>query len=718
MAYSDPVEKHHRLLPAQKKALQKLGIRTIGDLLLHLPTRYVSSGGAHQIQALDEGVHASIFAEVVKAETRKTFRGGMPTGELTVRDASGTLKALWFRQPYIAKMHPVGTYVKLDGIVKRRGKDWTMVNPHVETISALPNTVHGTLFEEREGVQTVEEILYPVYPESRGITSKWFFHAIDRALGTRTHEEMPEMIPQETLEKYNLPTLGTAIVWVHRPQKASHAESARKRFAFQEIFLIQLMRQKARALYQEHKAYTIPNAHQEAALFTKRLPFPLTPAQESAVASITKDLGSTKPMLRLLEGDVGSGKTAVAAAVASAVIASRPKGQPLQVAYMCPTEILAQQQFESFIKYFKHTGVQVGLLTGNGAKKFPSKVSPDGTTSVSRAQLLKWVASGEMPILVGTHALIQKRVKWKSLALAVIDEQHRFGTSQRGALAGKSAIAPHVLSMTATPIPRTLALTLYGDLDLSVIDTMPPGRKPIVTEIVLTTKRTATEEKIRTAMKEGRQVYVICPRIDEPDPEKEMAIQAKSVREEAKRLKDKVFPQARIAILHSKMKPTEKEHIMEEFSRGTVDVLVSTSVVEVGVNVPNATIIVIEGAERFGLAQLHQLRGRVLRGTHQAYCYLYAEAKSEKTKERLKAVVEAKNGFELAERDLTLRGTGDLAGDKQWGISDIGMEAIRNLKMVEAARTEAETILRIDPTLAKHPTLSSYIERNGAVHLE
>jgi ATP-dependent DNA helicase RecG len=323
-----------------------------------------------------------------------------------------------------------------------------------------------------------------------------------------------------------------------------------------------------------------------------------------------------------------------------------------------------------------------------------------------------------MPILVGTHALIQKRVKWKSLALAVIDEQHRFGTAQRGALAEKSDVAPHILSMTATPIPRTLALTLYGDLDLSIIDAMPPGRKPIITEIILPTKRLTTDEKIRTALKEGRQVYVICPRIDEPDPEKEMAIQAKSVRTEAKRLKESVFPDATIAILHSKMKPREKQRTMKEFSEGDINILVSTSVVEVGVNVPNATIIVIEGAERFGLAQLHQLRGRVLRGTHQAYCYLYAEAKSNKTTERLRAVVEARNGFELAERDLALRGSGELAGDRHWGISDIGMEAIRNLKMVEAARTEAEAILTSDPELKLHPSLRIFIERANTMHLE
>ncbi len=712
MSPNDPISKHHRLTPLHRKALEKLGIYTITDLLLHLPSRYVSSSGACTITGLREGEHATILGEVIKAETKKTFRGRMPTGELTIRDTSGTLKASWFRQPYIAKMHPIGTYVKLDGVAKMRGTGWAMANPHIEKISALPGEVRGTLFEG--GGQ--EPTLTPVYPESQGISSRWIFHALDRVFSEKVHEQVEDMIPEDVLKRYNLPSLGTALIWIHRPQKESHAESARKRFAFQEIFLIQLMRHSARLRYQEHEAYTIPNAQQESSIFAKKLPFPLTPAQQQAIASITKDLSSTRPMLRLLEGDVGSGKTAVAAAVAASVIASRPKGQPLQVAYMCPTEILAEQQFKSFIQYFRHTGIQVGLLTGSGAVKFPSKISPDGTTPISRAQMLRWVAAGEIPVLVGTHALIQSKVKWKSLALAVIDEQHRFGTAQRGALVQKSTIAPHVLSMTATPIPRTLALTLYGDLDLSVIDSMPPGRKPIITEIVPQDKRNVTEEKIRQALQEGRQVYIICPRIDEPDPEKEMAIQAKSVKEEAKRLKERVFPDCRIDILHSKMKPPEKQKVMDKFLKGSIDVLVATSVVEVGVNVPNATIIVIEGAERFGLAQIHQLRGRVLRGTHQAYCYLYADAKSEKTQERLRAVVEAKNGFELAERDLAQRGSGGIAGEKQWGISDIGMEAIRNIKMVEAARNEAEHLLTKDPLLVHHPLLASYTEKH--IHLE
>ncbi len=350
-------------------------------------------------------------------------------------------------------------------------------------------------------------------------------------------------------------------------------------------------------------------------------------------------------MSRLLEGDVGSGKTAVAAATTYAVMVSRPTH--LQTAYMCPTEILATQHFESFIQYFSYMPVQIGLITGSGCRKFPSKVNPKGWTDISRAQLLKWVANGEIAVLIGTHALIQKTVEFKHLAYVIIDEQHRFGMAQRAKLVKKNTTspAPHLLSMTATPIPRTLALTMYGDLDLTLLDQSPAGRKPIITELVRPQERQPMYEKIRAELESGRQLYVICPRINEPDPDMEAAIIAKSVKEEAKRLKESVFPEYEIGILHSKMTPAEKDRIMQEFKAGKIHILCATSVVEVGVNVPNATVIIIEGAERFGLAQLHQLRGRVLRSSHQAYCYVFTETTSTKSIDRLKALQSAKKRF-------------------------------------------------------------------------
>ena len=436
-------------------------------------------------------------------------------------------------------------------------------------------------------------------------------------------------------------------------------------------------------------------------------------------------------MNRLLEGDVGSGKTAVAATAAYVTVNTRPNGQNfgnLQVAYMAPTEILANQHFYSFIQYFVNTGVQIGLITGSGCKKFPSKINPKDATTISRAQLLKWVVNGEIPILIGTHALIQKTVKFKNLALVVIDEQHRFGTAQRRKLVRKDNIAPHLLSMTATPIPRTLALTIYGDLDLSLLDEMPPGRKEIITEIITPDKRGETYEKVRSELKSGRRAYVICPRIFEAeDPYLASPLargrggggEMRAVTTEAKRLKKEVFREYEIGVLHSKMSKEKKEGMMREFVNGKINILCATSVVEVGVNVENATVIIIEGAERFGLAQLHQLRGRVLRSTHQAYCYIFADAKSVKTLERLKALKTAKNGFELAELDLTLRGAGELSGTKQWGITDLGMEAIKNIKMVEAARTEATRLISEDPELSKYPLLKSKVkEKVSEFHFE
>jgi ATP-dependent DNA helicase RecG len=357
-------------------------------------------------------------------------------------------------------------------------------------------------------------------------------------------------------------------------------------------------------------------------------------------------------------------------------------------------------------------------LTGSTCKKFPSKVDPKSATTVSKAQLLKWVANGEIPILIGTHSLIYKSVQFKHLALGIVDEQHRFGTKQRAKLANKEGFAPHFLSMTATPIPRTLALTIYGDLDLTLLDQMPAGRKPIITEIVTPDKRDKTYDLIKEKMAEGRQLYVICPRIDEPDPDKEFALQTKSVKAEAQRLKREVFKDKTIDILHSKMTKDEKEKVMEKFSNGKIDILVATSVVEVGVNVPNATMIIIEGAERFGLAQLHQLRGRVIRSNHQAYCFILSETKSAKSVERLTALKTAKNGFELSELDLKLRGSGELSGMKQWGVSDLGMEAIKNIKMVEAARKEATDLVEENKLEKLTKTKNELDRRALKIHFE
>ncbi len=760
MKLSDPLEvKFPRMDLEQKKALRRLGLFSVADLLFHFPVRYSDLSEVKKISELSPGDMATVYGKISNLKTKKAFRSGMPMAEGEIEDISGKIKIIWFNQAYLAKMIKEGDMVKLTGKISQGKAGLSMTNPEYEKMPNMPIDAHDTLF--KKGTMDNTGFSYPVYRETRGITSKWFYHALEKIFRDKTIEDTADYIPDDILKTYHLPKLKTALIWIHKPRNMKDAQAARKRFAFEEVFCIQLERQHDKFEYRKNKSFRISPEVKEVESFLKRFPFEPTNSQKKSIATILSDLGRTFPMSRLLEGDVGSGKTAVAATASFVTVQERPEGKSfgnLQVAYMAPTEILAAQHFESFIKYFRHLPINIGLITGSGCRKFPSKLNPDGWTDISRAQLLKWVANGEVPILIGTHALIQKTVKFKNLALVVIDEQHRFGTTQRRKLVRKDNIAPHLLSMTATPIPRTLALTIYGDLDLSLLEEMPAGRKEIITEIVPPNKREGTYEKIRQELRAGRQLYVICPRIFE-DEEVELSSQRvlsperagfereresegrnpetgsrgpakkargqhtsqemKSAVAEAKRLKKEIFPEYEIGVLHSKMSKEKKEEVMQEFTEGKINILCATSVVEVGVNVPNATVIVIEGAERFGLAQLHQLRGRVIRSTHQAYCYIFAEGKSEKTIERLKAIKTAKNGFELAELDLMLRGAGELGGTKQWGITDLGMEAIKNIKMVQAAREEATRLIEQDPELSNYPLLKAKVkEKAGEFHFE
>ena len=747
MNLSSPLSEHFRLIDAQKAALGKLGIKTVRDLLYHFPSRYEQGGDEAQIAGLVSGQEASIIGTLEKLETKKGWKSRIPLSEGYLRDSTGRIKLRWFNQPYIAKMYADGTLVKAVGKVSGSADKIYLANPQLKKISA---TEAGLFTSQKLAAEKVlgsappqpdhfpQQVsappdLFAVYPESRGISSLWFRSAIKKIFEQKIEADDP--IPKEILKKYNLPALSAALVWAHQPKELKNAEAARKRFAFEEVFMIQLERQRERVLQNREKSFSIETTRKDVAEFMAEFPFEATVAQKKAIEAILGDMSGNilpsgarqgHPMSRLLEGDVGSGKTAVAAVAAFATVHTRPPAQnfgTLQVAYMAPTEILAKQHFESFIKFFERFPINIGLITGSGCYKFPSKIRQpaDRTqyTNISRAQLLKWVSNGEIPVVIGTHALIEKAVQFKHLALVIIDEQHRFGTSQRRKLAKKDKQLPHLLSMTATPIPRTLALTIYGDLDLTLLDEMPPGRKKIITEIVKPAERAKAYEHMRKLLQEGRQAYVICPRIDEPDPDKAFALQAKSVKAESKRLKKDIFPEFELDILHSKMTPKEKDGVMARFSNHEIDILVATSVVEVGVNVPNATMIMIEGAERFGLSQLHQLRGRVVRSNHQAYCFVVPESKSEKTAIRLKALSTAKSGFELAEQDLLQRGPGELSGRKQWGISDIGMEALKNLKLVEAARIEALELIKKDETLSRHPLLAEMVaSRAQHAHFE
>ena len=703
MQPSDLLSQHFRIDIGHQKALKRLRISTINDLLYHLPARYEDISDVQSVEGLEKGQEAVVYGQLSGLKTRKAWKSKKPIAEGYVEDGSAKIKIMWFNQPYIAKMYADGMYVKLAGKVAGSEGKLYLSNPEVEPLDALPIDRHDSIFKDTE---TTDDTIYPVYRETKDITSKWLYHTVLKCFEKDVLKTLRDPIPEAILKKYHLPDLATALVWVHSPKKAEHAESARKRFAFEEVFYIQVQKALERAAVSAANTYTFKTNPEHVKEFVDRFPFTLTESQDKSITTILEDFNGTHAMGRLLEGDVGSGK---AATTAYAVATSRPPeglGKKLefgnlQVAYMAPTEILAKQHFESFIEYFKHLPIQIGLITGSGCQKFPSKSNPDKPTNISKAQLLKWVKNGEVPILIGTHALIYKSVEFKHLAYVIIDEQHRFGTNQRKQLAKKDARLPHLLSMTATPIPRTLALTIYGDLDITLLDQMPAGRKPVITKVIGPAQTDEMYEHVRSELLAGRQAYVICPRIDEPDLNKQSAINAKSVIAEAKRLKKNVFQDALIECLHGKMTPKEKDDVMRRFNNHDIDVLVATSVVEVGVNVPNATNIIIEGAERFGLAQLHQLRGRVLRGTHQPYCFAVTESKSEKTQERLKALATAKNGFELAEHDLQFRGSGELYGAKQSGLTDLGMEAIKNLKLVEAARNEARHLVGQHPDLRK-----------------
>ncbi len=708
MKPTDKLTDHFRLVKQQKAALEKLNITTLQDLLFHFPNRYEDVGAARRIIDINGDEIVTVYGELSNLEKKLAWKTKRYMVDATLSDATGSIGIKWFNQPYAAKMFEHVKYVKVTGKPTGKSKMY-FANPTIHPMPSLPE------------MESPAE-LFSVYPESRGITSRWMYHTIHRLLEEGVHEEIEDIIPKSILKKYKLPSISSALVWVHTPQKKKDAFSSRKRFSFEEVFLIQVAHQKNRYESTQLKAPHVSADEDAAQSYVDALPYTPTKAQTHSIKTILEDFKRNFPMSRLLEGDVGSGKTTVAAAtmysIARGSIESKKYANP-QVAYMVPTEILAKQQFAGLIEAFEHSPIPIGLITGSGCRKFPSKVNPKESTKISRAQLSKWVKNGEIPIVVGTHALISKNVVFENLAYVIIDEQHRFGTKQRKKLAQKDGSAPHLLSMTATPIPRTLALTIYGDLDLSILDEKPKGRKEIQTKVVPPKQRDEVYTAVRSELLNGRQAYVICPRIDEPDPDKALALRVKSVKAEAKRLQDGPFSDYVVDILHGKMTPKEKEEVMDRFENKEVDILIATSVVEVGVNVPNATMIIIEGAERFGLSQLHQLRGRVQRSSYQPYCYLFSDTKTQTSLDRLKALEKNSDGFALAEEDLKLRGAGQLAGMQQWGVSDMGMEALQNLKMVEAARNEATKLIERDPGLKKHELIAERIqEKLSDLHME
>lgn len=714
---SVPIYSITRLSTIHAKGLERLGIFTIKDLLYHFPFRYEDSRNVVPISYLKGGEAVTIYGVMDNIKVRRSFKGHIPMTEGYVIDLGGKIRVVWFNQAYIGKMYPTGTKVKLSGVIKEDSKGVFLSNPKIEKVSDIDINKSSGLFSTKE--ETNEEFLISVYKETEGVSSNYLSTVLKKIISEGMLNRLEDPIPKDILKKLNLPDLKSSFLYLHFPKEEKYIQIAKKRFAFEEIFYLKLKDEIERKEIKGLKSYKIDFSKKEVNEFIKSFPFKPTNSQLSAIDSIMSDLSSGEPMGRLLEGDVGSGKTFVAQVVSNIVINNKSDdGKRLQVAYMAPTEILAKQHFESFCKFFRGKSIAIGLLTSSGCEKFPSKSDISNSTKISKSQLSTWMKEGRIDIVIGTHSLIQKSVTFQNLALVIIDEQHRFGVKQRKQLVSKeSGKVPHLLSMTATPIPRTLALTIFGDLDITVIDEMPKERVPIITELVPSSKRLEVYEKIREELKSGRQVYVICPRIDEQDEEEKQKRILKSVKEEAKNLAENIFPEFVVDILHSKMKKEEKEEVMQDFLDKKSDILVATSVIEVGINVPNATVIIIEHAERFGLAQLHQLRGRVGRREYQSYCYLFTDKKSDITDKRLKALVNAKNGFELAEQDMLQRGIGALLEGKQWGISDMAMEAIKNPKLVEIAKEEAKKIVTKE-LFKENKLLLETVKEKISAHME
>jgi len=682
--------------PAYLKRLQKLKIETIRDLFFHFPRRYDDFSQIVPISQLKLGQIATIQGIVAEIKTVRIFRRKMTLTEAIVKDGTGSIKAVWFNQPYLSQTLSKGRKVWLAGKTAFEKKVLCLSNPVYE-IAGTADSVHTGR-------------LIPVYPETSGLSSRYLRFLIKPLLFLTG--QIKEFLPFSVRKEFNLMDLNKAVRQIHFPESQALAHLARQRLAFDEMFLTQLAILEQKEKLTREKAAAIPFNQKLVKSFVQKLPFQLTNDQRLAAWEIIKDMEKEKPMNRLLNGDVGSGKTAVAA-----IAALETAKAGYQAALMAPTEILARQHFETFKQMLQKTKWKIGLLTGSE--------NLVNSVKAKRPQLKKDIKAGKIKIIIGTHALIQEDINFKNLALVIVDEQHRFGVAQRAALQKKIyriedglPTIPHLLSMTATPIPRTLSLTLYGDLDISLLKEMPKGRQKIITEIVPPDQRQKAYDFVRKQVKQKKQVFVICPLIEESEKLSARSGQAeiKSVTQEYEKLSKEIFPDLKIAMLHGKLKAKEKEEIMKKFKEGKTDILVSTSVVEVGVDIPNAAVMLIESAERFGLAQLHQFRGRIGRGKHQSYCFLFAESSAKKTSQRLSALLTCKNGFELAEKDLKLRGPGDFFGERQWGLPDLTMSSLDDLELVKKARKAALMVL--DNRLL-NPALKEKIkEFKKIIHLE
>ena len=655
------------------KKLEKLGLVRCADLISYFPRDYEDRRQVYSIRSAPLGQKVCISAMAAEHPRLSRIRKGLELVKLKVVDQAGALHITFFNQSYVERALRAGEEYIFYGVVEEQGSRRTMVNP---------------IFE-RVGKQNFTGCIVPVYPLTAGITNHLLCTLTQKAVGACA-QDMPETLPRGVRLDHELAQAEFSYRNIHFPESFEALELARRRLTFEELFYLSAGLAMLKERRGDVLGCAIPSRPMEE--FLARLPFPLTVAQRRVMEEIAGDMASGRPMNRLVQGDVGSGKTVVAAYAAWLAA-----GAGYQSALMAPTEVLAEQHFRSLSALLEPAGVRVGLLTGS--------LTPAGKKKVRQA-----LAAGEIDLIIGTHALLSQGVEFARLGLMVADEQHRFGVAQRAALAAKGD-SPHVLVMSATPIPRTLALIIYGDLDVSVIDELPPGRTPVETYVVREDKRARMYNFVRRLVGEGRQVYIICPAVEE-NAEGTMqnaewegdgpALDLKAVTTYAKKLQTEVFPDLKVDFLHGKMKPREKEAVMAAFAAGETQVLVSTTVIEVGVDVPNAALIIIENAERFGLSQLHQLRGRVGRGKHQSYCVLITNTRSVEAMQRLRTLASTTDGFKISEEDLKLRGPGDFFGSRQHGLPQMKLADLAgDMRLLSEAQDSARRLLMADPTLSQ-----------------
>lgn len=669
-----PVQYVKGVGPALADTLARLGIRTAEDLIFYFPRDYQDRTRIKRIADLTDGEVATVTARVAGVENY-IARSGMPITKVAVEDGTGSGLLVFFNQKSLKErfMRLRGREIVIHGPVQKDMWSAQFKSPEWEELS------------EQDSPRKV----LPIYPLTEGLFQGRLRRIIHNCLERFVHL-VPECLPDGVRARRRLLGVHDALRAIHEPETMEEKEEARRRLVYEEFFVLQVALSRRRELIDQEPGIAFTGGAEALERFSASLPFELTASQRRVITQIIADMESPRPMNRLLQGDVGSGKTVVAAA---AVAVAAHCGY--QAAVMAPTEILAEQHFRVFSKLLRPLGIEVALLVS-------------GLPASERARVYAGAAEGTIPVVVGTHALVEEGLNFARLGLVVIDEQHRFGVVQRALLRAKGT-NPDVLVMTATPIPRTLALTVYGDLDVSIIDELPPGRRPVRTHWKTPAEREKVYAAVRDLVLKGRQAYVVCPLVDESEK-----LAAQAATELAERLQREVFAGLKVGLLHGQMRPAEKDAVMDAFRAGRIHVLVSTTVVEVGVDVPNACVMVVEDAERFGLAQLHQLRGRVGRGEHQSYCVLLGDARTPEAQARLEVMVATNDGFRIAEEDLRLRGPGEFYGTRQSGLPDFRIaDIVRDITILEQARSDAQELVSADPLLsrAEHRVLAEEVRR-------